>query len=61
MKVYDAHGARIGVVTGTLALHSDDPALRYAWDDAEKKAAGSGPDAEVRFQKFLEGRGYRIE
>jgi Fe-S-cluster containining protein len=61
MKVYDAHGTRVGVVTGTLALHSDNPALRSAWDDAEKKIAGSGPEAEVRFRKFLEGRGYRVE
>ena len=61
MRVYDSQGRLAGKVTGTLALHSDDPALRSTWEDAEKEISHLAPDAEARFQLFLEERGYRVE
>jgi Fe-S-cluster containining protein len=60
MKIFDSQRTLSGYVTGTLALHSDDPALRSAWDDAEKMVSPDDPDAEIRLREFLEGRGYRV-
>lgn len=60
MRVSDANGSEIGTVTGTLALHSDDPGLRAAYDAAMSSIRDTDPDAEDRLEKFLRGRGYRI-
>jgi Fe-S-cluster containining protein len=60
MRVFDLEGKAIGTVTGTLALHSDDPALRTTWEDANKIISYLDADAENRFQKFLEEHGYRV-
>jgi Fe-S-cluster containining protein len=60
MKISDSRRTDVGYVTGTLALHSDDPALRSTWDDAEKMISRDDPDAESRLREFLEGRGYRV-
>jgi Fe-S-cluster containining protein len=61
MRVYDPGGREAGYVTGTLALHSDDPDLRSVWTAAEKLISPLAPDAEARFGEFLEKEGYRIE
>jgi Fe-S-cluster containining protein len=60
MRVFDRAGALVGTVRGTLALHSDDPALRATWESA---LAGmeDGPDIEERLRRVLEARGYRVE
>jgi Fe-S-cluster containining protein len=61
MKISDSHGTLLGNVTGTLALHSDDPVLRSAWDEAEKKISPTDHDAESQFRDFLMERGFCIE
>lgn len=61
MKVSDASGTIVGTVTGTLALHSDNPALRRVWEEAQKRIPESLPDAEQRLQNYLEENGYRVE
>jgi Fe-S-cluster containining protein len=60
MRVFDRTGALIGTVRGTLALHSDDPALRVTWESALAGMEG-GPDIEERLRRVLEARGYRVE
>jgi len=61
MRVFNYAGEQIGVVTGTLALHSFDPALRSVWEEAGRLISCHDADAEPRFQKFLEDHGYRVE
>ncbi len=60
MKVFDQSGNQIGTVTGTLALHSDDAALRKIWEEAGRVIPDSDMDAEPHLRKFLENRGYVI-
>ncbi|OPY38200.1 MAG: hypothetical protein A4E35_00622 [Methanoregula sp. PtaU1.Bin051] len=59
MRVFDKSGRQVGTVTGTLALHSDDPDLRTEYDEAMRSIRDSDPDAEERLQDFFERRGYR--
>ncbi|WP_325410195.1 hypothetical protein [Methanoregula sp.] len=60
MRIADRNGNAVGVVTGTLHLHSDDQMLREVWGEAEQCIPESSVDAEKRRQQFLIGRGYRI-
>jgi Fe-S-cluster containining protein len=61
MRIFDRSGVMVGIVTGTLALHSDDAALRAVWEDALRKIPETLPDAEGRLQKYLEENGWYIE
>jgi Fe-S-cluster containining protein len=61
MNVFHKDGARIGFVNGNLSLHSDDPGLKAAWEEAREKVPECTDDAEMQLQHFLEGKGYRIE
>jgi hypothetical protein len=49
----------IGRVTGTLALHSDDPGLRTVWED-EILPIREHDDAERRIAVILSSRGYEV-
>ena len=60
MRVFDPSGTGIGTVTGTLALHSDDPNLRAAYDDAMRDIRDTDPDAEERLETCLREKGYGI-
>jgi hypothetical protein len=60
MRISDPRGTPLGYVTGTLALHSDDPGLRSVWDEAEKLISPGDPDAESHLQEFLVKRDYRV-
>ncbi len=61
MRIYDRAGAFVGKVTGTLALHSDDPLLRDIWEAALGKTEGGSGDIEERLRRVLEAHGYRVE
>jgi hypothetical protein len=61
MRIFDSHGSLIGTVTGNLSLHSDDPLLRGAWEEAESGISHLSVDAEIWLQKHLEDKGYRVE
>jgi Fe-S-cluster containining protein len=61
MRIFDPAGTMIGHVTGTLALHSDDPDLRTVWEKAEKNRPRSDEEAEVWLGSFLQVLGYRVE
>jgi len=61
IRIIGEGGRLIGRVTGTLALHSDDPRLREIWNEIEKGRPVSDCDAEEWIASFLKMRGYRIE
>ena len=61
MRIFSPAGTLVGKVTGTLALHSDDPALREIWESALREIPEWSGDIEDRMQKVLESRGYRVE
>ena len=61
MRVYDPVGVLLGTVTGNLSLHSDDRELRQCWQEAELKISHLDVDAEERFCRTLESKGYQVE
>jgi hypothetical protein len=61
MRIFDGHGDLAGKVTGTLALHSDDPVLREIWESALGGIPEGSGDIEGRLQEVLEDHGYRLE
>ncbi len=61
MKVRDQQGVLLGTITGTLALHTDDPGLRATGDEIEQKRPKADADAESWIAAFLTGKGYRVE
>jgi Fe-S-cluster containining protein len=61
MRVFDRGGSLLGTVRGTLALHSDDPALREIWESALAKIEEGSGDIEERLRQVLEAHGYRVE
>jgi Fe-S-cluster containining protein len=60
MRISDAGGNPLGTVTGTLNLHSDDTALRAAWEAAEKIIPESLLDVEEQRKDYLTGLEYRV-
>jgi Fe-S-cluster containining protein len=60
MRVADTRGNVLGYVTGTLALHSDDPALRVLWEEVDRKRPASDGQAEPWIAEFLTAAGYRV-
>lgn len=61
MRVFDRAGREAGYVTGALALHSDDPALRSIWETVERKRPRSDEEAEPWIASYLSGKGYRVK
>jgi hypothetical protein len=61
MRIFNSRGDRIGIVTGNLSLHSNDPALRSTWETVEGKILHPSDDTEIWLQKCLEDKGYRVE
>lgn len=60
MQIADTGGKPLGYVTGNLSLHTEDPGLRTAWEEAERKISHRHPDAENLFRQALEVHGYRV-
>jgi hypothetical protein len=61
MRISDRSGKQLGHVTGTLALHSDDPTLRAVWEEIERKRPRADKEAELWIAVFLREKGYRVE
>lgn len=61
MRIQDSQGKNLGTVTGTLALHSDDPGLRKIWDEYGPGFSEPAETAEPRLRRLFEERGYRVE
>jgi len=61
MRVSDLSGLPLGVVRGTLDLHSDDPALRAVWEEVVRKRPKDDGEAEAWIAAFLQEIGYRVE
>jgi Fe-S-cluster containining protein len=58
LRIRSSDGKPAGCVTGTLALHTDDPALREAWKEVEE-AMGRDPGLdEVEICTILGRRGF---
>jgi len=60
MRIFSAEGEELGTVTGTLALHSTDPALLGVWEDIRRAIPGSSPDDEKQIQEGLVLAGYEV-
>jgi Fe-S-cluster containining protein len=61
MWIFNRSGQQVGTITGTLALHSDDPDLREVYDEAMRSIPDTDPGAEELLQEYFERLGYRIE
>lgn len=61
MKIRDPSGNLLGTVTGTLALHSDNPELRRLWEESGPGYSEPLETAEPRLQRLLEEKGYQVE
>lgn len=61
MQVSDSSGRYLGYVTGTLALHADNPELRKVWEEVVLKRPKADKDAELWVAAFLQEKGYRVE
>jgi hypothetical protein len=61
MRVLSSTGEQAGTITGTLALHSEDPVLGAAYEEAMRDIRDTDPDAEERLQEFLISRGFEIQ
>ena len=61
MRVLGSTGEQAGTITGTLALHSEDPVLWAAYKEAMRDIQDTDPDAEERLQEFLINRGFEIQ
>lgn len=61
MQVYHRSGQKLGYVTGTLALHSDNPELLRVWTEVERKRPRDDTEAEPWIAAFLTEKGYRVE
>jgi hypothetical protein len=60
LHISDNSGRFLGYVTGTLALHSDDPDLRLIWEEVVRKRPATDEEAEPWIMEYLKGRGYQI-
>jgi hypothetical protein len=60
MRIYSASGEEAGIITGTLALHSQDPALLSLWNTISREITGATPDNEEKIRQSLEQAGYRV-
>jgi len=61
MRVLGSTGEQAGTITGTLALHSEDPVLWAAYEEAMRDILDTDPDAEERLQESLINRGFEIQ
>jgi Fe-S-cluster containining protein len=61
MRVSGHAGEPLGYVTGTLALHSDDPELRNVWEEIERRRPKPDDEAEQWIAGILREKGYRVE
>src|SRR5512136_423844 len=60
MRIFEPGGDLAGRVTGTLALHSDNPVLREIWEAALREIPEGAGDVELRLKKVLESHGCRV-
>ncbi len=61
MRISSPEGLEIGRVTGTLALHSEDPALRAAYDAAMMVIRDVDFGTEEALTGYLTRQGFRVE
>ena len=54
-------GSRIGTVTGTLNLHTDDQSLRGVWEKGNRVIRWDSPDTEDQVAAYLRDQGYVVD
>ena len=60
MRILTPESRVAGIVTGTLALHTEDQELRGVWEECERGIPSTSQDAENRIAWRLKEKGYRI-
>lgn len=60
MNILTSSGEKIGYITGTLALHSEDDGLRNAWDDLIAGINRADEGAEGQIKALLVQAGYQV-
>lgn len=60
MRIHASTGEQIGYVTGTLALHSEDGALRKLWNDRIFTLTGEDTSVETQIKEVLIKAGYQV-
>jgi Fe-S-cluster containining protein len=60
LHIHSSEGKSIRIVSGTLALHTDDRTLRQIWDTGERVMDRSRDGAEERITQFLKTKGYQV-
>jgi hypothetical protein len=60
LRILSPEGRHLGIVTGTLMLHSDDQELRQVWEVGEGRFDHMEAGAEERIIQFLQSKGYRV-
>lgn len=60
MQVFSQGGEKIGKVTGTLALMTDDLNLRGIWEEGEREAYKTSTNPEMWMEQYLNKRGYSV-
>ena len=61
MRISDRNGRELGRITGTLALHSEDAALRAVYDEAMGAVPDTDPGSEAHLEKHFLNRGYCVQ
>ncbi|MDD1718847.1 MAG: hypothetical protein LUQ25_02190 [Methanoregulaceae archaeon] len=60
MRIITPEGDIVGRVTGTLALHTEDPGLRRIWESVISSIPSDAPGAEDRIAGIIRESGYLV-
>ena len=60
LRILSNDGSVRGLITGTLALHTDDAILREEWERAQASIVWGAHDTEEQIARYFVLRGYRI-
>lgn len=60
MEIYTKDNNRIGYITGTMALHSEDKTLRSIYENGMKTLPDSTSEKEEWLAQYIAGNGYTI-
>jgi hypothetical protein len=61
LRILAADGSVRGIITGTLALHTDDETLREEWERAQASIGRGARDTEEQIARYFSLRGYRTK
>lgn len=61
LRIFLPGRGQIGYITGTGALHSDDPGLREVYNDGMKRVPRVSSDPEAWIAEYLATNGYLVQ